>query len=88
MSTSTGLLASYIRQLGASEVLIDIGSGLGLAAVQIQQMTGATVIGVEVQPKLHQEAIAVKDLLYAILRTMNFLGVSKACIEGYKRGGS
>lgn len=39
-------------KLGPSDVIVDVGAGVGRAALLLQQLTGARVIGVEVQPEL------------------------------------
>lgn len=53
-------LADSLR-LGPEDVVIDVGSGVGRAAVFLHWLTGATVVGLEIQPQLvatHRELIA------------------------------
>lgn len=45
--------------IGASDVFVDVGSGLGRAATLVHLLTGAGAIGIEVQPAL---ALASRDL--------------------------
>lgn len=46
------LRAIELASIDSSDTLVDIGSGVGRAAALIRLLTGATVIGVEVQPPL------------------------------------
>jgi SAM-dependent methyltransferase len=39
-------------QVGASDVFVDVGSGVGRAAALVHLSTGASVVGVEIQPEL------------------------------------
>jgi SAM-dependent methyltransferase len=48
-----------LAQVQASDVLVDIGSGAGRAAVLVHLLTGARAIGVEIQPSL---VAAARDL--------------------------
>jgi SAM-dependent methyltransferase len=60
-------------EIGASDVFVDIGSGVGRAAVLVHLLTGASAIGLEIQPAL---AAASRDLAAR-------LGVSRfRAIEG------
>jgi len=57
----------------ASDVFVDIGSGLGRAAALVHLLTGAAVIGLEIQPQL---VIGARDL------TARLLLSRVACIRG------
>ena len=39
-------------EVQASDVFVDVGSGVGRAAAFVQLLTGATVLGIEIQPEL------------------------------------
>jgi SAM-dependent methyltransferase len=39
-------------QVGASDVFVDVGSGVGRAAALVHLSTGASVVGIEIQPEL------------------------------------
>lgn len=41
-----------LAEIDARDVFVDIGAGLGRAAAVVQLMTGATAVGVEIQPAL------------------------------------
>jgi SAM-dependent methyltransferase len=57
----------------ASDVFVDIGSGLGRAAALVHLLTGAGAIGIEIQPRL---ALSARDLAARLL-------VSRvSCVEG------
>jgi SAM-dependent methyltransferase len=57
----------------ASDVFVDVGSGAGRAAALVHLLTGADVIGVEIQPDLVRTA---RDLAAR-------LGIARvACVEG------
>lgn len=72
---SVDTLLSVIDQAGvhASDVFVDIGSGLGRAATLVHLLTGAGAIGVEIQPAL---ALAARDLSARLLLDR------VPCIEG------
>lgn len=57
----------------ASDVFVDVGAGVGRAAALVHLLTGATTIGVEIQPEL---VLASRDL------TARFNGLRFAPIEG------
>lgn len=59
--------------VGASDVFVDIGAGNGRAAAFVHLLSGAAVIGVEIQPRL---VVAARSLA-ARLRTSRV-----SCIEG------
>jgi SAM-dependent methyltransferase len=46
-------------QVGPSDVFVDVGAGLGRAAAIVHLLTGAGVIGVEIQPQLVAAARAL-----------------------------
>lgn len=72
---SVDALLRVIDQAGvhAGDVFVDIGSGLGRAAMFVHLLTGAGAIGVEIQPAL---ALAARDLA-------SRLDLSRVpCIEG------
>lgn len=48
----------------ASDVFVDVGSGLGRAAALVHLLTGASVIGLEIQPRL---VLAARDLAARLL---------------------
>lgn len=53
--------ALALARVTADDVVVDVGSGVGRAALLVRALTGATVIGVEIQPALvraSREAIA------------------------------
>lgn len=68
-------LLRVVDQAGvqASDVFVDIGSGLGRAAALVHLLTGASAIGVEIQPAL---ALAARDLSSRLLLSR------VPCIEG------
>ncbi|MBI2372901.1 MAG: methyltransferase domain-containing protein [Deltaproteobacteria bacterium] len=47
-------LLRFVEELavGPADVVIDVGSGIGRAAVVLHLLTGASVVGLEVQPRL------------------------------------
>jgi SAM-dependent methyltransferase len=49
----------------ASDVFVDVGSGVGRAAALVHLLTGATAIGVEIQPALVSAAQGLKARLNA-----------------------
>ena len=72
---SVDVLLRMIEQAGvhASDVFVDIGSGLGRAAALVHLLTGASAIGLEIQRGL---ALAARDLASRLL-------LSRCpCIEG------
>ncbi|GMU61945.1 MAG: hypothetical protein AMXMBFR34_37080 [Myxococcaceae bacterium] len=48
------LRAMELAQVGPGDVILDVGSGLGRAALLMQLLTGAVTIGIEIQPALAQ----------------------------------
>jgi SAM-dependent methyltransferase len=48
----------------ASDVFVDVGSGLGRAGALVHMFTGASVIGLEIQPRL---VVAARDLASRLL---------------------
>jgi SAM-dependent methyltransferase len=72
---SVNLLLQMVEQaeLQASDVFVDIGAGLGRAAVAVHLLTGASAIGVEIQPQL----VAASRNLAARLQLSRF-----AALEG------
>src|SRR5262249_21190980 len=48
----------------ASDVFVDVGSGLGRAGALVHLLTGASVIGLEIQPRL---VVAARDLAARLL---------------------
>jgi SAM-dependent methyltransferase len=52
----TLLAAVDCAEVGPSDVVVDVGAGLGRAAVAIHLLSGAAVIGVEIQPHLARAA--------------------------------
>jgi SAM-dependent methyltransferase len=60
-------------EVQASDVFVDIGSGLGRAATLVHLLTGASAIGLEIQPTL---VLASRDLASRLLLT------HVPCIEG------
>ncbi|WP_236605658.1 class I SAM-dependent methyltransferase [Sandaracinus amylolyticus] len=42
--------------IGASDVFVDVGAGIGRAAACVNLITGATAIGLEIQPRLVRAA--------------------------------
>ncbi len=53
------LRAVDLARVGAHDVLVDVGAGVGRAAALMGLLTGATLVGLEVQPEL---ARAARDL--------------------------
>lgn len=51
-SVDSVLRAVEHAELGASDVFVDVGSGVGRAAVLAQLLTGAGSVGLEIQPQL------------------------------------
>src|SRR4030095_16570102 len=51
--------AVELAPVGAGDVFVDIGSGVGRAAAVVSLLTGACVVGVEVQPAL---VLAAREL--------------------------
>lgn len=41
-----------MAEVTADDVVVDVGSGVGRAALLVRQLTGATVVGLEIQPSL------------------------------------
>jgi SAM-dependent methyltransferase len=64
--SSVDALLRLIEQapVRASDVFVDIGSGVGRAAALVHLLTGASGIGIEVQPHL---AVAARDLAARLL---------------------
>jgi SAM-dependent methyltransferase len=60
-------------QVGASDVFVDVGSGVGRAAALVHLSTGAAVVGLEIQPEL----VRVARELAARLSLHRF-----TCVEG------
>lgn len=46
-------------ELCASDVFVDVGSGVGRAALLAQLLTGATAVGLEIQPQLAEGSVAL-----------------------------
>lgn len=59
--------------VGASDVFVDIGSGLGRAAIVVHLLTGAEAIGIEIQPDLVRGA---RELAARIVAS------HVSCVEG------
>ncbi len=55
----TVLRALQHAQLGSGDVFVDIGSGVGRAALLAQLWTGATAVGIEIQPELAAASLAL-----------------------------
>ena len=72
---SVDALLRVVDQAGvhASDVFVDIGSGIGRAATLVHLLTGASAIGLEIQPAL---ALAARDLAGRLLLSR------VPCIEG------
>jgi predicted RNA methylase len=60
-------------EVDASDVFVDIGSGLGRAGALVHLLTGASAIGLEIQPEL---ALAARELAARLLLSRVL------CIEG------
>jgi SAM-dependent methyltransferase len=58
-SVDTLLRLTAQAPMGASEVFVDVGSGVGRAAALVHLLTGASAVGVEVQPALVSAARAL-----------------------------
>lgn len=73
-------------EVQASDVFVDVGSGVGRAAALVHLLTGASAIGIEVQPEL---VLASRDLA-ARLRLSRFSQVlgDAADLAGSIAGGS
>lgn len=75
MPCSVDVLLRVVDQapVRASDVFVDVGSGLGRAAALVHLLTGAAAIGLEIQPRLVH---AARDLATRLL-------VSRvSCVEG------
>ncbi len=72
--------------IGASDVFVDIGSGVGRAAAAVQLLTGAAAIGLEIQPAL---VVASRELA-ARLKGIRFSPVEgdAARLAGYVTAGT
>jgi SAM-dependent methyltransferase len=72
--------------VGPSDVFVDIGSGPGRAAALVHLLTGASVVGIEIQPQL---VLAARELS-ARVRTpcVAFLEGDAASLTGTVTGGS
>ncbi len=57
--------------VGPGDVFVDVGSGLGRAAIVVHLLTGATAIGVEIQRPLVTAARALADRLH--LQSVSFI---------------
>jgi SAM-dependent methyltransferase len=57
--------------VGPDDVLVDVGAGLGRAAAVVHLLTGASVVGIEVQPALVAAARALTSRLQ--LRGVSFV---------------
>lgn len=68
-----------------SDVFVDIGMGVGRAAALVHLLTGASVIGVEIQPVLACEACALFDRLGA-RRVTCVVGDAPALAEHFATG--
>lgn len=53
------LRAIDVARICADDVFVDLGAGAGRTAVVVRRLTGARVIGVEIQPELAQAARAL-----------------------------
>jgi SAM-dependent methyltransferase len=58
-SVDTLLRTVDLARIGASDVFVDVGSGVGRAASLVNLLTGAEAIGIEIQATLHARARAV-----------------------------
>jgi predicted RNA methylase len=72
---SVDALLQMIEHAGVcdADVFVDIGSGVGRAAAFVHLMTGASAIGLEIQPQLVSVARGLSSRL---------LGPRVACVEG------
>ncbi|MEW5742782.1 MAG: hypothetical protein AB1938_27950 [Myxococcota bacterium] len=65
------LRAVDVAEVGVDDVIVDVGSGLGRAAVLMQLLSGASAIGVEIQPDLaaasRRLAERVKGLRFTVV---------------------
>jgi SAM-dependent methyltransferase len=59
------LRAIELAGIGADDVVVDVGAGIGRAAALIHSLTGAEVIGIEIQPPLADAARALAARLGA-----------------------
>jgi SAM-dependent methyltransferase len=66
--SSVDVLLRVVDQAGVrdSDIFVDVGSGLGRASALVHLLTGASVIGLEIQPHL---AVAAHDLAARLLLT-------------------
>ena len=75
LPSSVDVLLRVVEQayVGAPDVFVEVGAGVGRAAALVHLLTGASVVGIEIQPKLVR---ASRDLVTRLL-------VSRvSCIEG------
>jgi SAM-dependent methyltransferase len=72
--------------VGASDVLVDVGSGLGRAAALVHLLTGAAAIGLEVQPALARASRALATRLD--LPHLTFVEGDAAALTGVFATGS
>src|SRR5262249_17489089 len=72
--------------IAKGDVFVDIGSGVGRAAAVVSLTTGASVVGVEVQPALVAAASALATRLH--LQRTSFLEANAADLPGAAATGS
>lgn len=60
-AVDTLLAALDCAEVSASDVFVDVGAGLGRAAVTAHLLTGASAIGLEIQPQLVRAAAEVTN---------------------------
>jgi SAM-dependent methyltransferase len=71
----------------ASDVFVDVGAGLGRAAALVHLLTGATVIGLEIQPRLVAAARELAARL-AVARRVTFVEGDAAKLAPVMAAGS
>jgi hypothetical protein len=64
-----------------TDIFVDVGMGVGRTGALVQQLTGATVVGVEVQPELAVAADALAARLGIAARMMCVVGDASVAIR-------
>ncbi len=64
-AVDTLLCAVDCTEMGASDVFVDVGAGVGRAAVTAHLLTGAPAIGLEIQPALARAAVELTKAVNA-----------------------
>jgi SAM-dependent methyltransferase len=80
----TVLRALDYAQLDATDVFVDVGSGVGRAALLAQLATGARAVGLEIQPTLAQASRALAQRLN-VLRFTVLEGDAPALIDSVEQ---